>query len=111
MRTASGVGLAAPQIGINSQVFVAQYRELHIAVANPVLTLDSDPTVWLAEGCLSLPRRTFLVPRAEQVTLSGFDIDNNTAFTRRLAGFEARIVQHELHHLAGVLIDTVGTAI
>jgi peptide deformylase len=109
MRTASGVGLAAPQIGIPSQIFVAEYRGLRLAVANPVLTLDSDLTVWLTEGCLSLPKKTFLVPRAEHVTLAGFDVDTAAPFVRSFSGFEARIIQHEMHHLEGTLIDTAGS--
>jgi peptide deformylase len=110
MRAASGVGLAAPQVGIGLQVFVyeAAAREdrespiaLH-AVINPMLTPLSGEQVYDWEGCLSIPDLRGLVPRHQRVRVRGLDRDGRP-LDYVAEGFEARIVQHEYDHLHAVV--------
>ncbi len=109
MRDAQGVGLAAPQLGVERQVFVyeAQAGETHEAVplrvvVNPMLTPLAGEPVQDWEGCLSIPDLRGLVPRHPQVRVRGLDREGAPQdFVA--AGFEARVVQHEFDHLNGVV--------
>ncbi len=112
MAEAGGVGLAAPQIGVSLQLVIfgfessERYPEADAVpftiLANPVLTpLDSAMEEgW--EGCLSLPGLRGLVPRHNRLRYTGFDADGRP-LAREVAGFHARVVQHECDHLLGVL--------
>jgi peptide deformylase len=107
MRDAEGVGLAAPQVGASIRVFVfeakAHQPAVPLAVAvNPRLEILPGETIEGWEGCLSIPGLRGLVPRHAAVELSGFDVEGRP-FKRRAEGFEARIIQHELDHLDGVV--------
>ena len=105
MRDASGVGLAATQIGIIRRVFVIQTDpdEDPIAVVNPVVVEQSDETVVDDEGCLSLQGVQMPVERPTSIRLEGRDLEGGE-LTLDLADHAARVVQHELDHLDGVLI-------
>ena len=105
MRDASGVGLAATQIGIIRRVFVIQTDpdEDPIAVVNPVVVDQSDETVVDDEGCLSLQGVQMPVERPTSIRLEGRDLEGGE-LTLDLADHAARVVQHELDHLDGVLI-------
>ena len=105
MRDASGVGLAASQIGIIRRVFVVQTDpdEDPIAVVNPVVVEQSDETVVDDEGCLSLQGVQMPVERPTSIRLEGRDLEGGE-LTLDLADHAARVVQHELDHLDGVLI-------
>jgi peptide deformylase len=105
MRDASGVGLAATQIGIIRRVFVVQTDpdEDPIAVVNPVVVEQSDETVVDDEGCLSLQGVQMPVERPTSIRLEGRDLEGGE-LTLDLADHAARVVQHELDHLDGVLI-------
>jgi peptide deformylase len=128
MRDAPGVGLAAPQIGEPLQLAViedkAEYQKLvrerelkergrqeipfHIIV-NPVLELLSDPTETFAEGCLSLPGFSALVPRSKAVRVHCLN-HAGEARVIEASGWYARILQHEIDHLHGTLyIDRMQT--
>ena len=102
---ALGAGLAATQLGIMHRVFV--YRgepEAPIGVmVNPQLEWASDERVLGEEGCLSLPGVWVEVERAAQVRLSGHDARGRSRVVEA-EGMEARVLQHELDHLDGVLI-------
>jgi peptide deformylase len=102
MRAAPGVGLAAPQIGVLERIFVWEVEDRHGAVVNPEIVERSSETATDDEGCLSLPGLTYPVERAAQVTVSGLDEHGNPI---ELTGTEllARIFQHEIDHLDGVL--------
>jgi peptide deformylase len=112
MIAATGAGLAAPQIGVNLRVVIfevnqnARYpnRELipFTVLVNPVLTPESSETVDDWEGCLSVPGMRGLVPRYPVMRYTGFDQFGNT-IDRTVDGFHARVVQHEVDHLDGVL--------
>ncbi|MDB6041812.1 MAG: peptide deformylase [Gammaproteobacteria bacterium] len=112
MRALSGAGIAAPQIGVSLRVVIFELRENprypHVApvpytvLVNPVLTplgADEDEG-W--EGCLSVPGLRGLVPRFHQLRYQGFD-QHGVAIDRTVEGFHARVVQHEVDHLDGIL--------
>jgi peptide deformylase len=105
MRDASGVGLAATQIGIIRRVFVFQTdpEADPIAVVNPVVVEQSDESVVDDEGCLSLQGVQMPVERPISIRLEGRDLDGGE-LSLDLDEHAARVVQHELDHLDGVLI-------
>lgn len=113
MDAAPGVGLAAPQVGINKRIFVygwdnPETGESHRGVAiNPELWISPLPkaapdTVEDQEGCLSVPGERFPTKRAEKALLRAFDLDNNP-FELEASGWFARILQHEFDHLNGII--------
>ncbi len=105
MRDGLGVGLAATQVGILRRllVFQAGRDSEPTALVNPVLEWASDDLVVAEEGCLSLPRVSMDVERPLHVTVSGLDVDAEPVRIEA-AGLEARVMQHEIDHLDGVLI-------
>ncbi|MET0280689.1 MAG: peptide deformylase [Steroidobacteraceae bacterium] len=112
MRAANGAGLAAPQIGVSQRVVIFGFERNErypdapavpkTVLVNPVLTpLDDDEELgW--EGCLSVPGMRGLVPRRRRLRYQGFD-QAGRAIDRTVEGFHARVVQHEVDHLDGVL--------
>jgi peptide deformylase len=105
MEDANGAGLAANQVGILRRLFVL-YPDPDsdpIAVVNPVITQRGDETETDAEGCLSLQGVQVPVERALTLRLEGRDPEGNE-LSLDLNGLGARIVQHEVDHLDGVLI-------
>ena len=105
MRDANGVGLAANQVGVIRRVFVFQPHEEDEprAVVNPQITKRSEESVRDDEGCLSLVGITVPIERALSLTLEGKD-DRGADLKLELEEQAARVVQHELDHLDGVLI-------
>jgi peptide deformylase len=103
MHDATGVGLAATQIGILQRVFVFTHDDQVTAVVNPVLTTTSAELETDDEGCLSLQGVLIPVERHVSLTLAGKDVDGDD-LSFELEGHAARVVQHELDHLDGVLI-------
>jgi peptide deformylase len=105
MRDALGVGLAAPQLGISQRLVV--YRigpdAPVIALANPEVEWSSDEQETLDEGCLSIPGITVEVERPVHVRIRATDEDGG-ARSVEASGLEARVIQHEIDHLDGVLI-------
>lgn len=104
MEIYGGIGLAAPQIGINKQIFVWEWGFDRKEVINPVLELDGGLTDALTEGCLSIPDSTYDVIRNEKVHLSGFDA-HGEPINLTAIGHLARIFQHEIDHLNSRLIN------
>lgn len=107
MRSANGVGLAAPQVGVLLRVIVAEYtdedtEELHQTIlVNPEIAEREGE--WMAEeGCLSIPGFVGTVPRAEKVTVRGKSRDGK-AVKLKADGYLAHILQHEIDHLEGTL--------
>ena len=105
MREAKGVGLAAPQVGINRRLFVMNHSgepgDDRIYV-NPVLTL-LDGEEEAEEGCLSLPDVHVNVIRALKVKIDAQTLSGEPVSLER-DGFEARVWQHETDHLLGILL-------
>lgn len=102
MLAAPGVGLAAPQVGVPRRLFTFDSGEEHGAYANPEITWRSEETQQGEEGCLSIPGIYFPVTRAMRVRVTARLVDG-TPVERDAEGFLARIFQHEIDHLDGVL--------
>ena len=101
MRRAQGVGLAAPQIGVPLRVLVADTGRGLLALVNPRLRRRSGAQV-AEEGCLSIPGVVAPVRRALQIIVDG-TLVNGQRVGLRATGYIARILQHEIDHLNGVL--------
>jgi peptide deformylase len=105
MGDALGVGLAAPQLGISQRLLV--YRvgpdAPVIALANPEIEWSSDDREGLDEGCLSIPGVMVDVERAVHVRVRAQDEEGGPRLVEA-SGLEARVIQHEIDHLDGVLI-------
>ena len=108
----NGAGLAAPQIGVGLRVVIfgiasnPRYPGMEpvpdTVLINPELTPLADEIEDGWEGCLSVPGMRGWVPRWKRLRYSGFDEKGNS-FQRDVEGFHARVVQHEVDHLDGVL--------
>ncbi|HMC07208.1 MAG TPA: peptide deformylase [Solirubrobacterales bacterium] len=105
MRDALGVGLAATQLGVMHRllVFQAGLEATPTAVANPELEWLSPELVMAEEGCLSLPGVTVEVERPLYARVRGLDV-HGEPLSIEAAGLEARVLQHEIDHLGGVLV-------
>ena len=105
MRDGMGVGLAATQLGVLRRllVFQAGADSEPTALINPEVEWLSDEVVVAEEGCLSLPRVSMDVERPLHARFSGLDVDGEP-IRIEASGLEARVLQHELDHLDGVLI-------
>jgi peptide deformylase len=105
LHDANGVGLAATQIGVLRRVFIFQPDpdEEPRALINPRLAEGSDELESDDEGCLSLQGVVIPVERHERVAIEATDPDGNDV-RLELEGLPARVVQHELDHLDGILI-------
>lgn len=103
VHSADGAGLAAPQVGISQQVTVARIGAEFIPLINPKIIWRSDQISIAEEGCLSLPNIWLQIPRSTEIILHFFD-PAGEEHERKLDDFDARVVQHEVDHLLGVLI-------
>ena len=103
MRDKDGVGLAANQVGRLRRVIVASVEDDDYVVVNPVLTEVSATTERLPEGCLSIPGIQVEVERPTSVTVSGMDASGEP-LQIEASDMLARVLQHEVDHLDGVLI-------
>ncbi|HUC08113.1 MAG TPA: peptide deformylase [Solirubrobacterales bacterium] len=105
MRDGMGVGLAATQLGVLRRllVFQAGPDSEPTALINPEVQWLSNEVVVAEEGCLSLPRVSMDVERPLHARFSGLDVDGES-IEIEASGLEARVLQHEIDHLDGVLI-------
>ena len=103
MRVAPGVGLAAPQIGESLRVLVAEFEDQAVALVNPEILKRSEDEELGTEGCLSIPGYVGdNVPRAVAVTVKARD-PRGKEVRVKAEGWFARILQHEIDHLDGIL--------
>jgi peptide deformylase len=128
MRVAPGVGLAAPQVGVSQRVIVVEYYENEelaeieaeageeeapkrlYTVVNPEITRKSAETEPGVEGCLSIPGLNGEVERHTAITVKGLN-RRGQPVTLKLNGWTARIFQHEIDHLNGILFTDLATSI
>jgi peptide deformylase len=105
MQEGMGVGLAATQLGVLRRVLVFQAGNDNepAALVNPKIEWLSDEEALAEEGCLSLPRVTVDVERPLHARFTGRDVDGEPVVLEA-SGLEARVLQHEIDHLDGVLI-------
>ena len=112
MQALDGVGLAAPQIGVNQRVVIfgiehnPRYPDAEpvpqTVLLNPVITPLGGDTEEDWEGCLSVPGMRGMVPRFKTIRYQGCD-EYGALIDRTVSGFHARVVQHECDHLDGIL--------
>jgi peptide deformylase len=102
MHAAHGVGLAAPQIAQSIRVFVADYEDQKVAMFNPEI-IKAEGEERGPEGCLSIPGYVGEnIRRATKVTVKGQDV-RGKAIRVNAEGWFARVLQHEIDHLDGIL--------
>lgn len=107
-----GVGIAAPQVYVSKRVIIVASKpnirypdapELSpIVMINPEILSQSEEKLWGEEGCLSVPDQRGQVARAAQIHVRYYSVDGQCSEVT-LSGFPARIVQHEIDHLNGIL--------
>jgi peptide deformylase len=102
MYDAPGVGLAAPQVGVGKRFFVYDEGDDPSVLINPSIT-GSDGEWSYSEGCLSIPGLHFEIVRPRRIEVTGVDLDGNEVVFEA-EDFLARVIQHELDHLDGVLM-------
>lgn len=114
MRQYDGVGLAAPQMGVSKRIIVVEYdpkgddkdradKPFPLTIlANPVITKFSKEQVIMPEGCLSLPGIEIDVKRPKEVNVTAQNLEGQS-FKIRAKGLLARVLQHEIDHLNGIL--------
>jgi peptide deformylase len=114
LRKANGLGLAAPQVGVNLRVFIVDLTQVDfdaepLVFINPEI-IEKKGEVIGEEGCLSFPGLYFDVPRAEEVVVEYQDLEGKRK-RMKAYGMTARAIQHENDHLRGVLfIDYLSAA-
>ncbi len=106
MYDSKGCGLAAPQVGISKKIVVIdvdydQGKKNLICLINPYVVSTRGEKVLDQEGCLSVPGIQVMVPRCEDVSVAGYDIEGNEVRIDA-EGFFARCLQHEIDHLNGI---------
>ncbi len=99
----SGIGLAAPQVGVDKRVIVFDVDDRLAALCNPVIVEFGEETVVDDEGCLSVPGITVPVERSTRVVCTGLTLEGRD-ITIEAEDLLARVLQHEIDHLDGVLI-------
>jgi len=102
MIACKGVGLAAPQVGINEQIFVVDTGKDVFAAINPKIIRSTGSEV-MEEGCLSIPRVLVDIKRAKTVWVE-FTNEENAQVRSQINGLAARVFLHEFDHLQGKLI-------
>jgi len=102
MREKNGIGIAAPQVGLNKRVIVVDKNGNDWFLINPEITWTSDILVNFEEGCLSVPGVFDNVKRPESIKVKYRTLKGKPIF-EKVDGLLARIVQHEIDHLDGVL--------
>ena len=108
MIKAPGVGLAANQVGILKQIITINFEDkendkrANYILFNPSIIEYSEDKVIMEEGCLSLPEQYADIERPKKIFLEYID-ENQKNIKKEIDGYEARILQHEIDHLSGIL--------
>lgn len=104
----SGIGLAANQVGVDLNLFIVDISDIeedgesvHIFINGKII--DSEGKSLFEEGCLSVPDIRLNIERPESILFKFFDKEENT-HTKQISGLLARVIQHEIDHLNGMLI-------
>jgi peptide deformylase len=103
MKEEKGVGLAAPQVGVNQRIIIVTLDgDIIVPMVNPDIIDHSDETEFGEEGCLSLPGKWGQVERYREIIVQFKDLKGEKRILK-LEKFNARVVQHEIDHLDGIL--------
>lgn len=97
-----GIGLAAPQVGVQRRLFVYDVGEGPEAIVNPVISESSGEWTY-EEGCLSVPGLFWEIVRPKEIHLTGYDLDGNEV-SIEADELLSRLFQHELDHLEGIML-------
>ena len=110
MKEANGLGLAAPQVGASTRIIVydALDKKGVRVLINPIIISMQGEQWEPEEGCLSIPGLVGIVKRAQDIKVKGYD-ERNRPVVRRASGLEARVIQHEVDHLNGILFIDLAT--
>ena len=105
----NGIGLAAPQVHVSKRILIFRNPDIEekekiqiTPLINPSFESIGDEVEDDWEGCLSIPRMQGLVRRFKKIKYSGFDLEGNQ-ITNQVEGLHARVIQHEIDHLDGIL--------
>ena len=102
MVSAQGIGLAAPQVGVSRRIITVNIGDGLISLINPMI-LERQGQKKMEEGCLSCPGIAVDVARSEKLLVRGLNLDGKEVIIEA-EGLKARVLQHEIDHLNGVLI-------
>ena len=102
MHAANGIGIAAPQVGVSLQVAIINAKDGAFPIINPSVTKTSKRSETSEEGCLSIPGAFGLVTRPTTITVS-YETLAGERVTQEASGLMARVFQHEIDHLNGIL--------
>ena len=107
MHATNGIGIAAPQVGVNARIFISAInsdtrKPKELVCVNPEVLYQSPEQVVAEEGCLSLPQKFGNVKRSSEIFVRFYDLKGKEQ-NLRLTGMDARVFLHELDHLNGVL--------
>jgi len=103
MRQWKGIGLAAPQVGLSKQLIVAEVDDQTLLWANPLILESDRAGKIMEEGCLSLPSTVMDISRPSSIWVRAIN-EKNKKIELKVEGLLARVIQHEVDHLNGVLI-------
>jgi len=109
MRAGNGIGLAAPQVGLSRQLLVAEIEGQTLRLTNPRILSRSGESQ-MPEGCLSLPGKQVLVTRDQEIRVLTYDL-RGCKVEIAVSGLWARVIEHEIDHLQGVLIIDLGKVV
>ncbi len=103
MEEHNGIGLAAPQIGVDLKIITVGLEDFRISLINPVIVATSKEFDEMEEGCLSIPDITLNIKRPQVVLINGYT-SRGDRVSMEVDGLIARVIQHEIDHLDGILI-------
>lgn len=103
LKKSKGVGLAAPQVGVNKRLIIVKPQKEMFVFINPIFIYKSLESDKETEGCLSVPGEWIDIKRSKEVEIEFIGEDSNR-YKVRAKDFFARIIQHECDHLDGILI-------
>ncbi|MBN2089455.1 peptide deformylase, partial [candidate division KSB1 bacterium] len=107
MVTHNGIGLAAPQIGISQRLITVMLNDQLFKVVNPQITWQNEAQDFEIEGCLSIPNEFYIVSRMKKIMVKGLNPEGKE-ITIVANNLLARVFQHEIDHLDGILINSKG---
>lgn len=102
MRESNGIGLAANQVGVPYRIFAMRGAPENFVCINPKIVMPGEQTVLLEEGCLTYPGLLVKIKRPQHIRVR-FNTPNGDVLTKQFTGLTARVYQHELDHLDGIV--------
>ncbi len=107
MVTHNGIGLAAPQVGISQRLITVRLNDQLFKVVNPQITWQDETQDFDVEGCLSIPNELYVISRMKKIMVKGLNSEGKE-ISILANNLLARVFQHEIDHLDGILINSKG---